>query len=229
MNAVITGATKGIGRAIAVKLAEQGYNLAICARNEAELTSFKTELDYTGAKVFTYAADFSKKEKVEDFCRFAAGETGTIDVLVNNTGTFLTGSILDEADDQFESQLNLNLKAAYYCTKFFGKMMREQRYGHVFNICSIASKQIAENAGSYSVTKAALLSLNNVFREELSKYNVKVTAVLPGSTLTASWEGTSISPERFVQPEDIANSISSILSLSAGANVDELTITPLQF
>lgn len=229
MNAIITGATKGIGRAVAIKLAEQGYNLAICARNGADLLAFKSELAYTGAAIFTYTADFSVKEEVHGFCEAVKQELAVVDVMVNNTGTFLTGAVLDEPDEQFETQLNLNVMAAYYCTKYFGKMMREQRSGHVFNICSIASKQIAENAGSYSVTKATLFSLNNVFREELSKYNVKVTAVLPGSTLTSSWEGTTIPAERFVRPEDIANSITSILSLSAGANVDEITITPLQF
>ncbi len=129
---------------------------------------------------------------------------------VNNAGTYIPGVMLDEADDQFETQLNLNLNAAYYTTKFFGKMMRTQQSGHIFNICSVASKQIVENAGGYSVTKAALLSLNHVFREELSKYNVKVTAVLPGSTLTSSWEGTTIPAGRFVQPEDIANAIHTI-------------------
>ncbi len=99
--------------------------------------------------------------------------------------------ILDESDDQFEKQINLNLNAVYYLSKFFGKIMRQQASGHVFNICSIASKQNMENAGSYSVTKAALLSLNHVFREELSKYGVKVTAILPGATLTSSWGDTT--------------------------------------
>jgi 3-oxoacyl-[acyl-carrier protein] reductase len=107
--------------------------------------------------------------------------------------------------------------------------MREQQHGHIFNICSVASLQAVDNAGSYSVTKAALLSLNNVLRKELAQYNVKVTAVLPGSTLTASWEGTQISQEKFVQPYDIADSLYTILNLSSGANVDELILTPLKF
>lgn len=229
MNAIITGATKGIGRAIAIRLAEEGYNLAICSRNEEELIAFKGALEYTGVKVFTFKADLSQKAEVYNFCNAVQERMAEADVLVNNTGTFLTGSLLDEPDDQFESQLDLNLKAAYYCGKFFGKMMRQRQSGHIFNICSVASKQNAENAGSYSVTKAALFSLNNVFREELSKYNVKVTAVLPGSTLTSSWEGTSMPAERFVKPEDIAAAIASVLSLSTGANVDEITIKPVLF
>ena len=229
MNAIITGATKGTGKAIATKLAEHGYNLTVCSRNQQELDQLIGELAYTGAKILTFKADCSIKAEAYAFCDFVKEQVPTVDVLVNNAGMFLMGSILDEADDQYEKQMNLNLNASYYLSKFFGKMMREQRYGHIFNICSIASKQVMENAGSYSVTKAALFSLNNVFREELSKYNVKVTAILPGSTLTSSWEGTNIPAERFVQPEDIANTIYSILNLSSGVNVDEITIKPVQF
>ncbi|TKC03635.1 SDR family oxidoreductase [Pedobacter frigoris] len=229
MNAIVTGATRGIGKAIAVKLAETGYNLALCSRNADELEQVTEELQHTNARIFTYQADCSIKTEVYAFCNAVQQEFESIDVLVNNAGIYFPGLLLDEADDQFEKQINLNLNAVYYLSKFFGKMMREQQKGHIFNICSIASKQIVENAGSYSVTKAALLSLNHVFREELSKYNVKVTAILPGSTLTSSWEGTTIPHERFVQPDDIAKTIHTILNLSSGVNVDEVTIKPLQF
>ncbi|MBB2151767.1 SDR family oxidoreductase [Pedobacter gandavensis] len=229
MNAVITGATKGIGKAIAIKLAENGYNLAICARNAVELEAVKAELKPTGVSVFTYVADLGKKEEVSTFCKAVSETYSSIDVLVNNAGVFLPGLMLDEAEETFENQLNLNLLAPYYLSKYFGKIMRNQQSGHVFNICSIASKEIIPNAGGYCVTKSALLSLNDVCREELSKYNVKVTAILPGSTLTSSWEGTNIPAERFVQPEDIANTIHTILNLSHGVNVDEVTLKPLQF
>ena len=229
MNAVITGGTRGIGRAIALKLAAEGYHISVCARNEEALRDLRVKLEAFGIQVFTFKADLSLKTEVYTFCEGVASVMPEVDVLVNNTGMFLTGSLLDEADDQFESMLKLNLNSAYYCGKFFGKMMRKQRSGHVFNICSVASKQIAENAGSYSVTKAAMFSLNHVFREELSAYNVKVTAVLPGSTLTSSWKGTTIPEERFVKSKDIADSIWSVLNLSDGANVEEITIKPIRF
>jgi 3-oxoacyl-[acyl-carrier protein] reductase len=229
MNAVITGATKGIGRAIALKLAAKGYNISICARDEKSLFTMKEELGRLGVKAFVFKADMGLKEEVFGFCEAVRSWMPKVDVLVNNTGNFLTGSLLDEPDEQYEQMLNLNLNAAYYCGKFFGRIMREQQSGHIFNICSVASKQPSENAGSYSVTKAAMYSLNNVLREELSKHNVKVTAVLPGSTLTSSWEGTNIPEGRFVKPEDIAESIWSVLNLSSGANVEEITIKPVQF
>ena len=229
MNAIITGATKGIGKAIAIKLAEQGYNLAICARSKPELEALADQLSYTGVSIYTKVADCSIKSDVYAFCDFANVSLGTIDVLVNNAGTFIPSAILDELDEAFELQQNLNLNCAYYLSKYVAKLMIVNGSGHIFTVCSVASKEVVENAGSYSVTKSALLSLNNVLRQELAKYNVKVTAILPGSTLTSSWEGTTIPEEKFVQPDDIANTLFHILGLSAGANVDEITIKPIHF
>ncbi len=229
MNALITGATKGIGRATAIKLAESGYNLSICARNEQELIAFSEVLKGVGVKVVYLATDCSIRQAVRDFCTFTVNALGPIDVLVNNAGAFIPGSLLDEEDESLDMQLLLNLHAPYILSKFFGKMMRENASGHIFNICSIASKEIVANAGSYCVTKAALLSLNHVLRQELAPYNVKVTAILPGSTYTASWEGTSLPKGQFVQPEDIADTINTILNLSAGVNVDEVVLKPQNF
>lgn len=229
MNAVITGATKGIGRAIAIKLAQNGYNLAICARNEADLLSFTKELETAGVKAFYRVTDCSHKTEVYSFCDEVTAAFGTVNVLVNNAGLFIPGALLEEEDHAFEEQQLLNVNAAYYFSKYFGKTMSKQASGHIFNICSVASKEIVENAGSYSVTKSALLSLNNVLRQELSKYNVKVTAILPGSTLTPSWEGTTIPAARFVQPEDIADTLYTILNLSSGVNVEEIILKPLNF
>jgi len=229
MKAIITGATKGIGRAIAILLWKYGYDLALVARNEKDLEKLRDELLLPERNIYTYAVDCADKEQVYLFLNDVETHFGFADVLVNNVGNFVPGSMLDEADEVFENQLSLNLNATYYISKFIGKKMRLAKRGHIFNICSIASKAPVENAGSYSVTKAAMLSLNHVLRQELAPHNVKVTAFLPGSTKTSSWEGTSIPDEKFVQPEDIAKTLYTILSLSKGVNVDEVLITPLDF
>ncbi|SOD18752.1 SDR family oxidoreductase [Pedobacter xixiisoli] len=229
MKAVITGVTKGIGKATAVALAKSGYDIIGCARNEAELASFESEISSYGVNVMAIKADCSKKEEVLTFIKKAISFATEINVLVNNVGVFYPGSLLDEEDDVFETQQQININATYYIAKRIGKLMRTQGFGHIFNVCSVASKAPVENAGSYSVTKAAMLSLNYVLRRELTPYHVKVTAIIPGSTFTASWEGTTLEQTKFVQPEDIAKSITTILSLSDGANVDEVTITPSNF
>lgn len=229
MRAVITGATKGIGKAIAIKLAQSGYNLVLLARNESDLKFLKQELSFNDAEILIYAVDCAEKSQIVDFLAKAEMDFGFVDVLVNNVGVYQPGSILDEKDESFENQQNINVNACYYFSKFFAKKMREAKKGHVFNICSVASKEVIPNAGSYCVTKAAMLSLNNVLRQELAAFNVKVTAILPGSTKTASWEGTTIPDEKFVQPEDIADTLFNVLQLSKGANVDEVIIKPLNF
>lgn len=229
MKAIITGATKGIGKAIAIALAKRGYDIIACARDAGELESFEREIKGFGVNVLAIKADCSKKEEVLAFLAKAIVFAPKIDVLVNNVGVFNPGSLLDEADEVFELQQQTNINAAYYLSKNIGKMMREQGFGHIFNICSVASKMPVENAGSYSVTKAAMLSLNYVLRRELAPHQVKVTAIIPGSTYTASWEGTSLDQAKFVQPEDVAKAVITILDLSDGANVDELTITPSNF
>ncbi|MNJ97677.1 putative oxidoreductase [compost metagenome] len=229
MKAIITGVTKGIGKAVAVGLAKSGYDIIGCARNETELTSFEAEIKSYGVNVLAIKADCSKKEEVLDFVIKAIGFAPEVDVLVNNVGVFYPGSLLDEDDDVFETQQEININATYYIAKRIGKLMRAQGFGHIFNICSVASKAPVENAGSYSVTKAAMLSLNHVLRRELAPHQVKVTAIIPGSTYTASWEGTTLDQSKFVQPEDIAKSITTILSLSDGANVEEVMITPSNF
>ena len=104
--------------------------------------------------------------------------------------------------------------------------MRGRRSGYIFNICSIASINPVTSAGSYSVTKFALLGLTKVLREEMMEFGVKVTAILPGSTLTGSWEGTTLPSERFVDPQDIAEALINCLNTSKGANIDQLIIRP---
>lgn len=226
-NAVITGATKGIGRAIAIELAQKGYNIAVCARSERDLALLKEELAGYGIKVLAIPVNCADKQGVIGFAETILSEFKEVDVLVNNVGIFRMGSLLDETDEIFEEQLHVNLNTAYYLSKRIGKAMQTRQFGHIFNICSVASKQVVENAGSYSVTKAAMLSLNHVLRKELAPYKVKVTAILPGATLTSSWQNTPINEEKFVRPQDIAKALSGVLEMSAGANVEELTIRPL--
>jgi short-subunit dehydrogenase len=229
MNVLLTGATKGIGKAIALKLADEGNNLAICARNIKELESFKIELTtkHKNIKVFIKAVDCAVKEEVMAFADDALNVFENIEVLINSVGVFKPSFILDEDDEVLDFHMKTNLYAPYYLYKKLAPSMKERRFGHIFNICSVASLETIANAGSYCVTKSALLSLNNIMRAELMEHDVKVTAILPGSTLTNSWEGTEISKDEFIQPEDVANTISQILKMSRGANVEQVIIKPI--
>ena len=228
-NAIITGATRGMGRAIAIAFAYEGFNLAICSRNAAELDAFKIELQQinAGITVLTSVTNISIKKEVLAFAGRAQKEFGFINIIVNNAGIYIPSSILNDADDTLDKLMNTNLMPAYELYKFFGKSLIAAKDGHIFNICSSASINPVVNAGTYSVTKFALYGLNKVMRLELQQYGVKVTAIIPGSTLTSSWDGVDVDSEKFIMPADIAQAVINAYRLSPGANVDEITIMPV--
>jgi hypothetical protein len=228
-NALITGASKGMGHAIAVAFAKEGINVAVCSRNAMDLQDFKNELlgINPNIKVFTQVADGSVKEQLLQFAAAAEQELGFISIVVNNLGMFDPVSILDESDTAFGTQLNTNLMPAYHLYRYFGKSMIAAGEGHFFNICSVAALDPIPAAGSYSVTKFALLGLTRVMRLEMQPHKVKVTAVIPGSTLTNSWKDAVVDKNDFVLPEDIAAAVITTYKMGAGANVDEIIIRPV--
>jgi len=228
-NALITGATKGMGRAIAFALAKQGLNLAICSRNIKDLEQIKAELLNINQQisVITLEADATKKDQLLNFAKTAEQKLGFIQVIVNNIGIYQPTSILDDSEDTFDYQLSANLRPAYELYRYFGKKLAAAKDGHIFNICSIAAITPVVEAGMYSVTKAATLSLSNIMRLEMQQYGVKVTSVIPGSTLTSSWDGMQVDANKMVLPDDIASAVIAIYNMSAGANVNEITITPV--
>lgn len=228
MNAIVTGATKGIGRAIARSLAASNYNLALCARNEEELEKFRQELlaEHPHLNILIQKTDCAVADDLRRFADRVQDNFASVEVLVNNAGLFIPAGFFDEGDDAMSAQMQTNVFAAHYLCRVFGKQMRDNGRGHIFTICSIASLDPVAYAASYSVTKVALLGLTKVLRKELMPSGVKVTAILPGSTLTSSWEGTDIPAERFVLAEDVASALLNCLTMSTGANVDEIVIRP---
>jgi short-subunit dehydrogenase len=228
-NALITGATKGIGRAIAIAFANEGISLAVCSRNEQELLALKEELLQINPmiRVVAVATDAADKTQLLAFAAEARKQLAFMDIVVNNLGLFMPASILDEADDAFDKQFQTNLMPAYHLYRFFGKEMIAARAGHIFNICSVAAMEPIATAGAYSVTKYALLGLNKVMRSEMQAHNVKVTAVIPGSTLTDSWKDVEVDKDKMVTAEDVAAAVICCYKMSAGANVDELIIRPV--
>lgn len=227
-NAIITAATKGMGRTIAIAFAKIGVNLAICARNSDDLAAFKKELSVINPaiKVVTSVTDCSIKQQVLEFADAAEKALGFISIIVNSVGMYDQVSILDEGVEAFEKQVNTNLAPSYHLYRYFGKTMIAKREGHIFTICSIAALNPIAEAGSYSVTKYALLGLSKVMRLEMQPYGVKVTAIIPGSTLTDSWKGMDVDKDKMVLPEDIASAVINIYRMSTGANVDEIIIKP---
>ncbi len=226
MNIVITGASRGIGAAIAERFAAEGNTLILCARNEEKLKQFADELQQrTVTTVLTYAADLSKKEQAIAFGDWV-NQHCPVDVLVNNAGSFVPGSIHDEADGNLEKMIEVNLYSAYHLTRVLVPQMIERRSGHIFNMCSIASLKAYANGGSYSISKFALAGFSKNLREELMPHHIKVTTVYPGAVYTDSWSGSGVAEERIMESKDIAEIMFAAAHLSPQACVEEIVMRP---
>ncbi|TGE08599.1 SDR family oxidoreductase [Hymenobacter fodinae] len=227
---VITGGTKGIGRALVLRFLRAGYPVATCARSAADLGALQTAVttELPTAKLHTCAADLSQQSETRRFTEFVSGLGQAVEVVINNTGSFVPGRLQDEPADgsQLRHMLDVNLLSAYDVTLALLPGLIARRSGHIFNICSTASLMAYPNGGSYGIAKFALLGMTKNLREELKQHNIRVTAVLPGATLTASWEGVDLPAERFIKAEDVADAIFSTFSLSPQAVVEELLIRP---
>jgi short-subunit dehydrogenase len=224
---VVTGGTKGIGRAILNRFAQAGFDVTTCARKQQELTDLKQQLESAhGVQAFVKQADMSVTDQVKDFVKYILALQRPVDVLVNNAGYFVPGSVISEPEGSLESMINSNLYSAYYTSRGLANKMMEQREGHIFNICSIASIKAYPNGGSYAISKFAMLGLSKVLREELKDAGVRVTAVLPGATRTASWDGVDLPDERFMKVEDVAETIFAAHALSKRSVVEEILIRP---
>lgn len=227
-NAIITGATTGIGRAIAEDLAREGYTLWVCARNDERLNEMSDywEATFPESQLHTLRADVSKRSEVASFAGHIRRATDRVDVLVNNAGLFYPGSVLDEPEGNLEEMINTNLYSAYWLTREVIGLMLPHRSGHIFNMCSIASFMAYPNGGSYAISKHAMLGLSRMLRAELMDKGIKVTTVMPGATWSASWEGADLPRERLMLASDISEAVMSALRMSPSAVVEDIVIRP---
>jgi len=229
MNAIITGASKGIGKAIAEKLVLQNCNIAICARDEKQLQETKSQLQILNPAVaiFTMVADLSKKNEAQLFGKQCLENFPTIDILINNAGSYMPGDITTEADGTIEKMIETNLYSAYHLSRIIVPKMQAQMSGHIFNMSSIAGLQAYKNGGAYSISKFALQGFSKNLREELKSYFVKVTTINPGATMSDSWSGSGIEEDRIMKAADIAEVLWNAYQLSKQTVVEDIVLRPI--
>lgn len=225
---VVTGGSKGIGRAIIEKFAANGFDVATCARNQEDLKKLELQIQksFPSSNIFTTTADMADKEETKSFVSFIAALKRPVDVLVNNAGYFVPGSISTEPEGTLETMIHANLYSAYHTTRGLVQVMKDKKSGHIFNMCSIASIKAYSNGGSYAISKFALLGFSKCLREELKEFGIRVTAILPGATRTSSWDESDEPEERFMKAEDIADTIYSAYAISGRSVVEEVIIRP---
>lgn len=227
-TAVVTGASKGIGFSVAKRLAEAGFSLFIVGRDNDRLVDAKSQLLLAGApEVYTFAGDLSQSDVAKRCVSVIADTWESITVLVNNAGVFLPGTMMEEEDGQFETLMTTNMNSAYHITKGLWTLLKKSPRAHVFNMCSIASITAYAAGGSYSVSKFAMLGFSKSLRLEGMPHDIRVTAILPGATLTESWAGVDLPSTRFIQPEDVANTLYSAFLMNENTVMEEVVLRPV--
>lgn len=226
-TALVTGAGKGIGKAIAIALAKEGVQVGLVARTVKDLQELAAEIGATGIKTAIAAADISDMNAVNNAVEKIQTELGNIDILINNAGTGTFGKFLDLTPEQWENQVKVNLFGVYYTTRAVLPQMIERQTGDIVNISSTAGQKGAAITSAYSASKFAVMGLTESLMQEVRKHNIRVTAMAPSTVVTELAVKSNLinnNEDRVMHPEDFAELIIAQLKLNRRVFVKESSV-----
>lgn len=238
--AMVTGASSGIGRAIAHRLAQSGYRLALCARREDRLQALQDELQAQGAEALIQKVDLRQEADILAFFQTVRDTWGGVDVLVNNAGVGYRQSLLEGETEAWRTMLEVNVLALSICTREATKDIRAKGgSGHIVHLSSMSAHRVPGGSGMYSATKFAVRSLTEGLRQELRSQglNIRISSISPGFVETEFAEIFNQSKEKaqevyskypVLQPADVADAVAYILSQPEHVQVHDLLIRPTQ-
>lgn len=215
--ALVTGAGKGIGRAIAIALANEGVHVALLARTESDLIALSREIEERGVKSAIAVADISNIESVNSAVQEIQNSLGNIDILINNAGIAKFGKFMDLEPAEWEDQIKVNLFGTYYVTRAVIPQMIDRKTGDIVNISSTAGLKGAPATSAYSASKFGVLGLTDSLMQEMRKHNIRVTALTPSTVVTDLAKSSNLinnNEERVMHPEDLAELIIAQLKLN---------------
>lgn len=226
-TALVTGAGKGIGRAIAIALANEGVKVGLVARTEADLKAVQEEIEATGAKAVVATADVSDINSVNKAVENLQKELGTIDILINNAGTGKFGKFLELEPDEWENQVKVNLFGVYYVTRAVLPKMIENKSGDIVNISSTAGLKGNAGTSAYSASKFGVMGLTESLMQEVRKHNIRVTALAPSTIVTELAKKSNLinnNEDKLIHPEDFAELIIAQLKLNKRVFVKDASL-----
>jgi len=227
--AIVTGAGRGIGRAVARALASEGAAVALAARTRQELASVAAEIKEGGdGRALAVPTDVTQDTAVEALVEQTLATLGRIDLLVTAAGSAAFGPVAGSKPDDWDTMLAVNLRAAMVCCRAVLPAMTRERRGTIINVASIAATRSLGGAAAYSATKAGLLAFSRVLAEEVRADGIRVGVVLAGATDTPLWDTIPNAPDRsrMLRPEDVARAIVLMAALPARAAMEEVTLLP---
>jgi 3-oxoacyl-[acyl-carrier protein] reductase len=227
--AVVTGAGRGIGAAIAQKLAALGATAVLCGRNRESLEEAAKSIAKAGGQCDVVPCDVTSLQSVEAAAKKVEASFGRLDVLVNNAGIGGFSTPLHQLPpDQWDEILNTNLRGVYYAVRAFAPMMIRAGSGHIINISSLAGKNALPNGAAYAASKWGLNGLTYSLAEELRGRNIRVAVICPGSTNTELSPHEGKDPAKMLQPEDVAHAVAMLVTQSPQSFVSEILLRPTQ-
>ncbi len=227
--ALITGAGRGIGAAIAERLAKMGATLILCGQTQSALQSAAAAIAKAGGKAEVLPCDVTNLVSVEAAAKHVESSFGKLDILVNNAGIGGFGGPLHElVPNAWEQILNTNLRGVYFMVRAFAPMMIRARSGHIINISSLAGKNALPNGAAYAASKWGLNGLSYSIAEELRSNNIRVAVVCPGSTNTELSPHEGKNAAKMLQPADIAHAVAMLVTQAPQSFVSEILLRPTQ-
>jgi 3-oxoacyl-[acyl-carrier protein] reductase len=227
--AVVTGAGRGIGGAIAHTLARLGATSVLCGRTQSALDSTAQAIANTGGKAEVIPCDVTELRQLEYAAARVDSSFGRLDILVNNAGVGAFSQPLHKfAPEDWDRVLNTNLRGVYFAIRSFVPLMIRSRSGHVINISSLAGKNALPNGAAYAASKWGLNGLTYSLAEELRTYNIRVSVVCPGSTNTELGPHTGKDPVKMLQPDDVAHAVAMLVTQAPQSFVSEILLRPTQ-
>ena len=224
--AVVTGASRGIGLAIAQRLGEMGAKLGLCSRDPKKLEAATQQLRAVASAVFAMPVDVTRADQISSFVQAAQKSLGAIDILVNNAGVGWFGPTQDATEESWDSVLDTNLKSVFLMSKAVAPSMIERKTGHIINIASLAGKNTFKNGGVYCASKWGLMGLTGCMAEDLRQYGIRVSAVCPGTVDTEFSPHTGKDPAKLLQSEDIAHAVAMLVTQAPQSFISEVLIRP---
>jgi NAD(P)-dependent dehydrogenase (short-subunit alcohol dehydrogenase family) len=226
--ALVTGASRGIGLAVAKSLAALGAKIAVCARDSQRLEAAAADLEHSGALVVAVAADVSRTAEITRLVDKTERSLGPIEILVNNAGVGIFGPAQDASEADWDAVLDTNLKSVFLLSRTVAPGMIARRTGHIVNIASLAGKNAFAGGAIYCASKWGLLGLTGCMAEDLRPFGIRVSAICPGSVATDFSSHSTKDPKKMLQPEDVAHAVSMILTQAPQSFISEVLLRPTQ-
>ena len=225
--ALVTGGSRGIGRAIALRLAELGADVAICGRDAAALETVSAELQNCGGRVFSLVADVTRSTDVESLVSKTAAVLGPITILVNNAGIGVFGPTHEKTEADWDRVLNTNLKSIFLVSKAVAPSMIQRKQGDIVNISSLAGVNAFNGGGIYCASKWGVQGLSACMAEDLREYGIRVSTICPGSVATEFSGSGPKNASKVLSADDVAHAVEMMVTQSSKSFISQVQIRPL--